>query len=148
MEEQKTNEKQLLLLARVQTALLGATLLLLLIGGIFAGVQLNRAMGVFKGVDTEKINGLILSLQNTAAELENLDSDSIAETITALQNAAGNLADVDMQAVNDGIQALADAAENLQGLDIEKLNDLITSLEKTAAQMETTTAAFGRLFGK
>ena len=148
MEEQKTNESQLLLLAKIQTALLGAVLALLLIGGIFAGVQLNRAMQIFKGVDTEQLNGLILSLQNTAADLENLDMDSVAKTVEALQSAAKNLADVDMDAVNDGILALSDAAENLQGLDIEKLNDLITSLEKTATQMEKTSAAFGKLFGK
>ena len=147
MEEQKTNENQLLLLAKIQTALLGAVLALLLIGGIFAGVQLNRAMQIFKGVDTEQLNGLILSLQNTAADLENLDMDSVAKTVEALQSAAKNLADVDMDAVNDGILALSDAAENLQGLDIEKLNNLIT-LEKTAAQMEKTSAAFGKLFGK
>ena len=44
--------------------------------------------------------------------------------------------------------ALTDAAGNLQNLDIEKLNDLIAALEKTAAQMEKTSAAFGKLFGK
>ena len=44
--------------------------------------------------------------------------------------------------------SLTAAAENLQGLDIQQMNELIQSLEAVAKQMEKTTAAFGKLFGR
>ena len=128
----ETAEKKgdLLLFVKIQTALVAVLVLLLVVGGIFAAVQVNKA------------------LSNIAAELEKLDMEGVGKTVEALRGAAQKLAEADIDAVNDGIEALTDAAGNLQNLDIEKLNDLIAALEKTAAQMEKTSAAFGKLFGK
>ena len=152
MEKTQTAEKkaenQLLLFAKVQTALLAVLVLLLVVGGIFAAVQVNKVMGVVNSLDMDRINAAVQSLSNTAAELEKLDMEGVGKTVEALRGAAQKLADADIDAVNGGIEALTDAAGNLQDLDIEKLNDLITALEKTAAQMEKTSAAFGKLFGK
>lgn len=146
----ETAEKKgdLLLFVKIQTALVAMLVLLLVAGGIFAAVQVNKAMRVVDGLDMEQINAAVESLSNTAAELEKLDMEGVGKTVEALRGAAQKLAEADIDAVNDGIEALTDAAGNLQNLDIEKLNDLIAALEKTAAQMEKTSAAFGKLFGK
>lgn len=146
--EKKQEKNELLLWVKIQTCLTGAVLALLLIAGIFAAVQVNNVMKVFRGVDVDKINSIVLSLQNTASELENVDMETINKTVEALKGAAQNLADADIGAVNDGIQALTAAAENLQGLDIDQMNELIQSLETVSKQMEKTTAAFSRVFGK
>lgn len=146
----ETAEKKgdLLLFVKIQTALVAVLVLLLVVGGIFAAVQVKKAMRVVDGLDMDKINAAVQSLSNIAAELEKLDMEGVGKTVEALRGAAQKLADADIDAVNDGIEALTDAAGNLQNLDIEKLNDLIAALEKTAAQMEKTSAAFGKLFGK
>ena len=146
----ETAEKKgdLLLFVKIQTALVAVLVLLLVVGGIFAAVQVYKAMRVVDGLDMDKINAAVQSLSNTAAELEKLDMEGVGKTVEALRGAAQKLAEADIDAVNDGIEALTDAAGNLQNLDIEKLNDLIAALEKTAAQMEKTSAAFGKLFGK
>ena len=141
--EQK--DDRLLRLVKIQTAMLAVLLVLLAVGGIFAAVQVNRAMQLVNAVDMNRVNTVVASLQEIAADL---DMENVGKTVEALQGAAKGLADLDMDAVNDGIQALTEAAENLQSLDVEQLNDLIASLEQTAAQMEKTTAVFGRLFGK
>ena len=136
----ETAEKKgdLLLFVKIQTALVAVLVLLLVVGGIFAAVQVNKAMRVVDGLDMDKINAAVQSLSNTAAELEKLDMEGVGKTVEALRGAAQKLAEADIDAVNDGIEALTD----------EKLNDLIAALEKTAAQMEKTSAAFGKLFGK
>ena len=146
----ETAEKKgdLLLFVKIQTALVAVLVLLLVVGGIFAAVQVNKAMRVVDGLDMDKINAAVQSLSNIASELEKLDMEGVGKTVEALRGAAQKLAEADIDAVNDGIEALTDAAGNLQNLDIEKLNDLIAALEKTAAQMEKTSAAFGKLFGK
>lgn len=146
----ETAEKKgdLLLFVKIQTALVAVLALLVVVGGIFAAVQVNKAMHVVDGLDMEQINAAVQSLGNIAAELEKLDMEGVGKTVEALRGAAQKLAEADIDAVNDGIEALTDAAGNLQNLDIEKLNDLIAALEKTAAQMEKTSAAFGKLFGK
>ena len=141
----ETAEKKgdLLLFVKIQTALVAV-----LVRGIFAAVQVNKAMRVVDGLDMDKINAAVQSLSSIAAELEKLDMEGVGKTVEALRGAAQKLAEADIDAVNDGIEALTDAAGNLQNLDIGKLNDLIAALEKTAAQMEKTSAAFGKLFGK
>lgn len=146
----ETGEKKgdLLLFVKIQTALVAVLVLLLVVGSIFAAVQVNKAMRVVDGLDMKQINAAVQSLSNIAAELEKLDMEGVGKTVEALRGAAQKLAEADIDAVNDGIEALTDAAGNLQNLDIEKLNDLIAALEKTAAQMEKTSAAFGKLFGK
>ena len=146
----ETAEKKgdLLLFVKIQTALVAVLVLLLVVGGIFAAVQVKKAVRVVDGLDMEQINAAVQSLSNIAAELEKLDMEGVGKTVEALRGAAQKLAEADIDAVNDGIEALTDAAGNLQNLDIEKLNDLIAALEKTAAQMEKTSAAFGKLFGK
>ncbi len=146
----ETAEKKgdLLLFVKIQTALEAVLVLLLVVGGIFAAVKVNKAMRVVDGLDMKQINAAVQSLSNIAAELEKLDMEGVGKTVEALRGAAQKLAEADIDAVNDGIEALTDAAGNLQNLDIEKLNDLIAALEKTAAQMEKTSAAFGKLFGK
>ena len=65
-----------------------------------------------------------------------------------MRGRASEVPKTDVEAVNEGILALTEAAENLQELDIQKMNDLIQSLERVSAQMEKTTSAFGKLFGK
>ena len=152
MEEKALSEQKeqnpLLLWMKIQTGLLAALLALLLIGGIFAAVQVGRISRMFRGVDLDKVNAILLSVQNTAAQLEDLDSKTINEAIDALKGAAENLAQADIDAVNEGILSLTEAAKKLQELDIEQLNELVKSLEATVQQMEKTTTAFNRLFGK
>ena len=144
--EKKSKQDALLLWVKLQTCLTGAVLALLLVAAVFAAAQVNNVMKIFRGVDTEKINSVILSLQSAASELENVDVESINKTVEALKGAAQNLADADIDAVNEGIAALTAAAENLQGLDIQKMNDLIGSLETVSKQMEKTTSAFSKFF--
>ena len=145
---EKKEKNSLLLWMKIQTGLLAAVLVLLLAVGIFAAIQVNTMMQLFRGVDVEKVNSIILSVQNTAAQLEDLDSKTINEAIDSLKGAAENLAEADISAVNEGILALTEAAKKLQELDIEELNELVKSLEATVQQMEKTTTAFNRLFGK
>ena len=66
----------------------------------------------------------------------------------SLKAAAENLGSADIDAVNDGIKALTAAADNLQGLDIEKMNELIKSLKTVSDEMEKTTSAFSKIFGR
>lgn len=146
--EKKTEKEPLLLWVKLQTCLTGAILALMLVAAVFAAVQVNQVMTIFRGVDTEKINSTILSLQRAAEELEDVDAVAINQTVEALKSAAQNLADADIDAVNAGIEALTAAAENLQGLDIREVNALIQSLEAVSKQMEKTTSAFSKLFGK
>ena len=124
--EKKQEKNELLFWVKLQTCLTGGVLALLLVAGIFAAVQVSNVMKVFRGVDVDTIN----------------------KTVDALKSAAQNLGNADIGAVNDGIQALTAAAENLQGLDIQQMNELIESLEAVAKQMEKTTSAFGKLFGR
>lgn len=145
---EKKEENTLLLWVKLQTCLTGAILALMLVAVVFAAVQVGQAKKIFQGVDTQKINEVILSLQNTALELENVDVAAINQTVAALKGAAKNLAEADIDAVNDGIEALTAAAENLQELDIQQVNALIKSLEEVSKQMEKTTSAFSKLFGR
>ena len=66
----------------------------------------------------------------------------------SLKAAAENLGSADIDAINDGIKALTAAADNLQGLDIEKMNELIQSLKTVSDEMEKTTSAFSKIFGR
>lgn len=146
--EKKPEKDSLLLWVKLQACLTGAILALMLVAAVFAAVQVSHVMRIFRGVDTEKINSVILSLQHAAEELEDVDVVAINQTVEALKGAAQNLADADIDAVNAGIEALTSAAENLQGLDIQRMNELIQSLETVSKQMEKTTSAFSKLFGK
>ena len=73
----ETAEKKgdLLLFVKIQTALVAVLVLLLVVGGIFAAVQVNKAMRVVDGLDMDKINAAVQSLSNTATELEKLDME-------------------------------------------------------------------------
>lgn len=152
MEDQKVQEKNsqdtMLLWVKIQTCLTGAVLVLLLIVGIFAGIQAGKVMQMFRGVDMDQINATVLALQNAAGGLQDVDMDTINKAVASLKGAAENLAAADIDAVNDGIQALTEAAENLQGLDIEKMNELIESLKTVSEEMEKTTSAFSKIFGR
>lgn len=144
-EKETTKESTMLLWMKIQTCLTGAVLALLLIVGIFAAVQVNNVMRMFRGVDVEKINSTVLALQSAA---EDVDMETINKAVESLKAAAENLGSADIDAVNDGIKALTAAADNLQGLDIEKMNELIESLKTVSDEMEKTTSAFSRLFGR
>lgn len=154
MEEQiqKTEEKKkqdtMLLWLKIQTCLTGAVLALLLVAVVFVGIQAGNVMRMFRGVDMDQINTTVLALQSAAAELQNVDMDTINKAVSSLKGAAENLAEADVGAINDGIKALTAAAENLQGLDIQKMNDLIESLKTVSAEMEKTTSAFSKIFGR
>lgn len=154
MEEQiqKTEEKKkqdpMLLWLKIQTCLTGAVLALLLVAVVFVGIQAGNVMRMFRGVDVDQINTTVLALQSAAAELQNVDMDTINKAVSSLKGAAENLAEADVGAINDGIEALTAAAENLQGLDIQKMNDLIESLKTVSAEMEKTTSAFSKIFGR
>ena len=154
MEEQiqKTEEKKkqdpMLLWLKIQTCLTGAVLALLLVAVVFVGIQAGNVMRMFRGVDVDQINTTVLALQSAAVELQNVDMDTINKAVSSLKGAAENLAEADVGAINDGIEALTAAAENLQGLDIQKMNDLIESLKTVSAEMEKTTSAFSKIFGR
>ena len=146
--EEKTKQDPMLLWMKIQTCLTGAVLALLLVAVVFIGIQAGNVMRMFRGVDVDQINTTVLALQSAAGELQNVDMDTINKAVSALKGAAENLADADIGAVNDGIEALTAAAENLQGLDIQKMNDLIESLKTVSAEMEKTTSAFSKIFGR
>lgn len=146
VKEKETNkESAMLFWVKIQTCLTGAVLALLLIVGIFVAVQAGNVMRMFQGVDVEKINTTVLALQNAVGDV---DMQTINKTVESLKAAAENLGDADIDAVNDGIKALTAAADNLQGLDIEKMNELIESLKTVSDEMEKTTSAFSKLFGR
>ncbi len=146
VKEKETNkESTMLFWVKLQTCLTGAVLALLLIVGIFAAVQAGNVMRMFQGVDVEKINATVLALQSAVGDV---DMQTINKTVESLKAAAENLGSADIDAVNDGIKALTAAADNLQGLDIEKMNELIESLKTVSDEMEKTTSAFSRLFGR
>ena len=98
----ETAEKKgdLLLFVKIQTALVAVLVLLLVVGGIFAAVQVNKAMRVVDGLDMDKINAAVQSLSNIAAELEKLDMEGVGKTVEALRGAAQKLAEADIDAVN------------------------------------------------
>ena len=64
----ETAEKKgdLLLFVKIQTALVAVLVLLLVVGGIFAAVQVNKAMRVVDGLDMDKINAAVQSLSSMA----------------------------------------------------------------------------------
>lgn len=144
-EKETAKESTVLFWMKLQTCLTGAVLALLLIVGIFAAVQVGHVMRMFRGVDVEKINATVLTLQSAAEEL---DMETINKAVDSLKAAAENLGSADIDAVNDGIKALTAAADNLQGLDIGKMNELIKSLKTVSDEMEKTTSAFSKIFGR
>ena len=144
-EKETAKESSVLFWVKLQACLTGGVLALLLIVGIFGVVQVNNVMRVFRGVDMEKVNSTVLALQSAA---EDLDMEALNKTVDSLKAAAENLGSADIDAVNDGIKALTAAADNLQGLDIEKMNELIESLKTVSDEMEKTTSAFSKLFGR
>lgn len=145
--KEETMEKQFKLM-KLQTALMAGILVLLLAVGCFVVYQVNNIMNMVNAVDLDKVNATVASLQSTAAELEKLDMEQISAAVESLKGAAETLSKTDIGAINEGIQSLTDAAGNLSGLDIQQINELISSLETVAAQMEKTTSAFSKLFGK
>lgn len=147
-EETKNVQETQLKLMKLQTGMIAGILVILLVVGVFLMVQVNTVMQQVRSLDLDKINATVASLQQTAAELEKVDMEAINGAVTSLKGAAENLSNVDIKAINEGIQALTEAAGNLQGLDIEEMNGLIKSLETVAGQMEKTTSAFAKLFGK
>ena len=147
-EETMDAQKAQLKLLKIQTALTAGILVLLLAVGLYVAVQINSMMNMVNAVDLDKVNATVASLQSTAAELEKLDMERIGGAIDSLKSAAETLSKTDIAALNEGIKALSEAAGNLSGLDIQKMKDLIQSLETGAGQMEKTTSAFSKLFGK
>lgn len=147
-EEQVKFQELQLKHMRIQTGILAVMLALFLAIGGFLAVQVGSVMKQVQNIDLEKVNAAIASLEEITAELDDIEMDTINEAVLALKEAAGNLSNADMSAINDGIIALSGAAENLQNLDMEKMNDMIQSLDKVAKQMEATTSAFGKLFGR
>ena len=79
----ETAEKKgdLLLFVKIQTALVAVLVLLVVVGGIFAAVQVNKAMRVVDGLDMDKINAAVQSLSSIAAELEKLDMEGVGKTV-------------------------------------------------------------------
>ena len=147
-EETMDAQKVQLKLMKLQTALTAGILVLLLAVGLYVAVQINSLMNMVNAVDLDKVNATVASLQATAAELEKLDMEQISGAVASLKSAAENLSKTDISALNEGIKALSDAAGNLSGLDIQQMNDLIQSLETVASQMEKTTSAFSKFFGR
>ena len=82
--EKKQEKNELLFWVKLQTCLTGGVLALLLVAGIFAAVQVSNVMKVFRGVDVDKINSIVLSLQNTASELENVDMEVLCRELDGL----------------------------------------------------------------
>ena len=81
-EKETAKESSMLFWVKLQTCLTGAVLVLLLIVGIFAAVQVGHVMRMFRGVDVEKINATVLTLQSAAEEL---DMETINKAVDSLK---------------------------------------------------------------
>ena len=140
-------DKQLRLM-RLQTVLLAAILVLLVVTGLFLMKQINDLSAVVAQVDMESINRNIAELETAAGSLSQLDAQVLNETVAALKIAAGNLGAVDMGSLNQAVDALSGAADTLKDLDIASFNELIASLETAAKNLEKTTSGIAGIFGR
>lgn len=147
-EEQKNFQELQLRHMKLQTGLMVCMLVFLLVVGIFLMVQVTDAMGMARRLDLQKVNDTIASLESVASELNNVDMEAINGAVTALKDAAGTLSEADIGAINEGIRALSSAADNLKDIDIDSFNALIESLQTVTDQMESTTSALAKIFGK
>lgn len=111
---------------RIQTAILAVILVVCLVSAFFL---------------TTRVSGMV-------RQVESIHPESLAEAVDSMKLAAEALGNADMDAVNDGIRALSEAADHLSDLDVDRINSLIGSLNSVAGQMEATSNAFSRLFGK
>ena len=147
-EELKPYQEQQLKMMKLQTGFLAVILAVVLLTGIFLAVQVSGAVKAVDSLDMEKVGQIINSLESVATDLNDVDMDAINGAVTALRDAADTLSQADVDAINDGIRALSGAADNLKDIDIDKFNSLVESLQTVSSQMESTTSALAKIFGK
>ena len=104
-------------LMKMQTAILAAILVILLIAGIFVAAEFST------------IHRSISTLQT---EVESLEMDSVNDAVAALTEAAENLAAVDVSTLNETAVSLREAADTLALIDTDTLNSTAASLKEAA----------------
>ena len=119
MKEKSPEEKQLFLM-KLQTAMIGLILILILAAVIFLAGRVNEVMETVRQVDISQVN----------------------KAVGSLKEAAETLSQVDMNALNSGIQDLSGAAEDLSQLDFQKLTRFMDSLEDLSTQMDAVSSFF------
>jgi len=110
---------------RVQTVLLAAILVVVLLVGIF-------------------LMAGIASLRSNIDAVE----QNIGEAVSALTEAADGLSGMDVDAMNETISSLKGATDNLSQVDMNALNDLVNSLRTVAEQLEGAVGVISGIFGR
>ena len=123
-KETKTPQELQLRQARLQTRILAAILVVVLVFSAFAGLKIYSAVEMLNRVDLDQIN----------------------RTVTSMQTAVDKVAALDVENINTSIQSFAEAAKHLEDLDVEKLNTLLESLSAAAENMESVTEKLKSLF--
>ncbi|MBR6407974.1 MAG: hypothetical protein IKS19_05295 [Clostridia bacterium] len=158
MHNQTGARDEKLLHMRIQTALLGCILLIILAVGVFAAVEfstVHRSLALIetdvRNVEVDQINEAVEALTAAANKLTEADVETLNETAASLRDAANMLAGLDTDGINDAVRALTEAANKLSELDIESLNGLVSALESTAQRLQNTAnsiATLGGLLGR
>ncbi len=108
----------------IQTALLAAILITILLLSLFAAVQFS-------------------SLRRTALSLET----QIGNAVSSIKSAAEALSDVDVDGVNDAVSSLKEASQSLSKVDISSLNELVQSLGTVSSRLEKAVNSLTSFFG-
>lgn len=124
MKKERTPEQKQLMMMKLQTAMIGLILLLILIFVLFLTVRVNDVMAILEQVDPVRLN----------------------QTAGSLKSAADQMAGMDVEALNAAISNIADAAGKLGDLDTQKLNSFMESLETLGTQMDRVSEVLKGLF--
>lgn len=153
VKTEKTVQQRQLSLMRVQSALLAAILVILLLAGIFLAGKISELQSVMdvieqdvKALDMDALNDAVAALTEAADQLAAVDVGRLNDTVAALKDAAKTLSEIDMKGINKAVTSLTEAANHLKDVDIGSLNSLVQSLETVASKLQKATDSISGLF--
>lgn len=148
-----TTEKTQLSLTKIQTALLAAILIVLLVGSILLAIQISQLSSCMdlvekdlQALNMDDINEAVDALTEAANQLAAVDVDTLNQTASELKDAAANLKNVDIDTLNGTIASLKDASDTLKNVDMEALNGLVESLENVSTKLQNAVNAITGIF--
>ena len=155
----KDAEAQKLGLMRIQTVLLAAILIILVIVGIAAATQFRTIKSCIdliekdiQAIDTDALNDAVTAFTEAANTIEQnmqtVDMDVLNKAVEAFTDAANQFNKIDMDTFNDTVSALESAAAQLGNVDVDTLNSLVASLEDVAERLQNAVNSVSGFFGR
>ena len=155
MTDQTKKEASASLWIKLQTCLLAAVLVLLvvctlLLAGSMKKVDrsLELVQADLENLNMDQVNEAVASLTEAANRLAAVDVEGFNKTAESLKAASDSLAKVDVETLNKAISSLQQAADTLKDLDMDSLNAVIGSLSKTVASLQKVADTIGGIFGR